>query len=289
MEKLRTSFRRLSLFIFNLILTAIFSTTGAQQQQYANAYTFWNFGNDSNDIINVKQKIWIAKPAQSTQWVMTWTWVADPAHGGYLGFNTDANGNAQALFSLWNAIQATGDSCLEFGGEGTGWSCRKSFEIRSDVFYQLRLAKTRSDDDGVWWGAWIYEDPDSDKPSEIFLGEIKVNIKMNFIRGNSINNFSEYYGQTQEKCGTVPLSILGVLPPAANKDENGNYSRTLKFNGSSDPKQNPCKTGNEPQGALFKVENYDFGTAAGALIFLGGTSSDHVLPEDVQEPSNSNN
>jgi hypothetical protein len=287
MKRLFSVYNRLLLVSILAVSAVVFSPCQAQQQQYANAYTFWDFGNDVNDIDNVEQKIWIAMPAPSTQWVMTWAWVADPAHGGYLGFNTNKDGKAQALFSLWNATQATGDSCLQFGGEGTGWSCRKLFDIRSDVFYLLRLVRTKTESDGVWWGAWIYEDPDSDTPNEIFLGEIKVKSEMNLIRGNSINNFSEYYGQTQERCSTVPLSILGVTPPAANKDENGNYARTSKFNGSSDPKKNPCQTGDESQGALFKVENYDFGFASGALIFLGGTSSEQVLPEDIQSPTSS--
>ncbi|MEO6304202.1 MAG: hypothetical protein ABIP51_13635, partial [Bacteroidia bacterium] len=70
----------------------------------------------------------------------------------------------------------------------------------------------------------------SEAGEETFLGEIKVKKEMNFIRGNSINNFSEYYGRTKEKCGAVPLSIFGVAPPAANKDDNGNYKQTSKFN-----------------------------------------------------------
>ena len=71
---------------------------------------------------------------------MTWKWTADPAHGGYLGFNTDKDGKAQALFSLWNAIEATGDSCLEFGGEGSGWSCRSSFEIKIGHILQIAIS-----------------------------------------------------------------------------------------------------------------------------------------------------
>lgn len=274
----------LALCIFT-VLSGAFLSANAQQQQYANAYTFWDLGQGTDNVLNVEQKIWIAMPANATQWVMTWAWVADPAHGGYLGFNTDDNGKAQALFSLWNATEATGGNCKEFGGEGVGWSCRTPFEIRPDVFYLLRLARTRTDADGVWWGAWITENPGADDAKETFLGEIKVKSEMNFIRGNSINNFSEYYGQTQEKCGTVPLSVLGVAPPAINKDENGNFSRTAKLNGSSDPQQNPCKTGDEAQGTLFKVENYALGVNGGALIFLGGTGNDHTLPDNIQKPA----
>jgi hypothetical protein len=257
----------------------------AQQQQYANAYTYWDFGQGADDVQNVEQNIWVAMPAFSTQWVMTWAWVADPAHGGYLGFNTDENGKGQALFSLWNASEAVGGNCKEFGGEGVGWSCRTPFEISADKMYQLRLSLTRQDGDGVWWGGWIIENPGSATGEETFLGEIKVKKEMNFIRGNSINNFSEYYGQTQEKCGTVPISIFGVAPPAANKDENGHYKRMSKYNGSSDPKQNPCQTGDEAQGSLFKIENYAFGSAKGALIFFGGTRSDHVMPDNIQRPA----
>ena len=269
-----------------LMLSSMFFSVQAQQQQYANAYTYWDFGQGSDDVQNVEQKIWIAQPAPASQWVMTWAWTADPAHGGYLGFNADANGKGQALFSLWNATAATGSSCQQFGGEGTGWSCRMPFEIKTDVFYQLRLSRTKSEADGVWWSAWIVENPGSDASQEYALGEIKVKAEMNVIRGNSINDFSEYYGQTQEKCSTVPLSILGVTPPAANKDKNGNYAYTATFNGSSNPQQNPCKTGDESQGALFKVENYAFGSSgSGAIIFLGGTGGDQVLPENMQAPS----
>lgn len=285
MKKSLSYYARLLIGSFIIIFIAIFSRGFAQQQQYANAYTFWNFGEDANDIQDVEQKVWIATPAPSTQWVMTWAWAADPAHGGYLGFNTDENGKGQALFSLWNASEATGGNCKEFGGEGVGWSCRTPFEIRQDVFYLLRLSRTRQDANGVWWGAWIIENPGSDESKETSLGEIKVKPEMNLIRGNSINDFSEYYGQAVEKCSSVPLSILGVAPPAANKDESGNYSRTSKFNGSSNPQDNPCKTGDESQGALFKVENYDFRSAKGALIFFGGRTSDHSLPNNIQSPA----
>jgi len=287
MKKLLRGYIRLFIGSGLIILTSIFGRGYAQQQQYANAYTYWDFGEDANDVQNVEQKIWIAMPAPSTQWVMTWAWVADPAHGGYLGFNTDENGKGQALFSLWNASEATAGNCKEFGGEGVGWSCRTPFEIRNDVFYQLRLSRTKSESDGVWWGAWIYENPDSDAPKEYFLGEIKVKSDMNVIRGNSINDFSEYYGQVKEKCSTVPLSIFGVAPPAANKDESGNYQRNSKFNSSSKPQENPCKTGDESQGALFKIEDYDFGSANGALIFFGGMRSDHTLPNNIQIPAGS--
>ncbi len=98
MKKLLLSYIKILVVNILIILTCIFNPTNAQQQQYANAYTYWDFGEDANDVQNVEQKIRIAMPAISTQWVMTWAWVADPAHVGYLGFNTDENGKGQALF-----------------------------------------------------------------------------------------------------------------------------------------------------------------------------------------------
>ena len=281
----------LSAIYFSCILLmapCIFNAAYAQQQQYANAYTFWKFGEGADNVQNIEQKIWIAKQAPGSQWVMTWKWVADPAHGGYLGFNTDANGNGQMLYSLWNADQAIGENCRKFGGEGVGWSCRKPISLRSDVFYLFRLSRIRTDDTGVWWGAWIIEDPDADQPIEYSLGEIRVKSEMNLIRGNSVYNFSEYFGRTVANCNMVPVSIFGVSPPLANKDENGKFDLVSVFNGYSDPKRNPCQTGNEPQGSLFTVESYDFGSGPGAIIFFGGTKADHSLPEGTQVPGKDN-
>ena len=81
------------------------------------------------------------------------------------------------------------------------------------------------------------------------------------------------------------FQYLESLLPAANIDESGNYNRISKYSSSSDPKQNPCQSGDEPQGALFKVENYEFGSSKGAIIFLGGTTSEHILPENIKSPS----
>ncbi len=271
------------IFLIFAILAMIAGTAmvaSAQQQQYANAYAFWEFGDKVNDVENIDQTIWIAKPATGTQWVLIWNWVADPAHGGYLGFNTGDDGKSQALFSLWNADQAKGPNCKTFGGEGEGWSCRMPLEIKADTYYKLRLARTRSDKQGVWWSAWYYEDAGSDSPVEHFLGEIRVNNKMTFIRGNSISNFSEFYGRSVPKCSQVPISILALAPPAANKSKTvDEYARNSTFRSGSDPGDNPCKTGNEGAGNILKVEAFDFGLGAGAVIYIGGTAKDHVKPQ----------
>jgi hypothetical protein len=280
MKKLTSRFGRLFSTAAFILLPCIFNGVSAQQQQYANAYVYWDFGQGADDVVHVEQHIWIAKPATGSQWVMTWAWLADPAHGGYLGFNVDANGTGQALFSLWNATAAKGGTCQVFGGEGEGWSCRTPYEVNEDGSYKLILLRTSVDADGVWWGAWIYENPGTATEKKTFLGEIKVKKEMNVIRGNSINNFSEYFGAAQRECGTLPLSIAGFAPPVANKIANGGYAHHAALNGSSDPQQNPCKAGNEAQGSLFTVQPHKIGDANGAIIFLGGTRDQHTLPSN---------
>jgi hypothetical protein len=105
---------------------------------------------------------------------------------------------------------------------------------------------------------------------------------MNHIRANSIMNFSEYFGRVVEKCSMVPLSILAVAPPAANKEENGeNYARNSKRNGNSNPNDNPCKTGDEATGNLFRVDDYDF-FGAGAIVFAGATPDEYNAPEGLE-------
>ena len=269
-------------------MTAVIVTSTAvvaQQQQNANAYAYWDFGHNANDIENVDQKIWIAKPANGTQWVMLWFWTADPSHGGYLGFNTSDDGESQALFSLWNADKAEGENCDEFGGEGVGWSCRKPMDLRSDVVYRLRLARTKTDTAGVWWGAWIYQESGTGKETETYLGAIRVKKEMNLIIGNSIGNFSEYFGHTVERCSSVPLSIFVVAPPAANRDaRTDTYARVSRRNGGTEPELNPCRTGNEPQGNVLKVEDFDLKGTASSAIFIGGTQKDQVMPKGIVVP-----
>ena len=279
-EKTMKMTAMLSIFITVVLATAAF----AQQQQNSNAYAYWDFGGKANDIENVDQKVWIAKPANGTQWVMLWFWTADPSHGGYLGFNTSDQGKSQALFSLWNADKAEGENCHEFGGEGVGWSCRKPMDLRSDVVYRLRLVRTRTDAQGVWWGAWISQESAAGTKTEFHLGEIRVQKEMDSILGNSIGNFSEYFGHTVEHCSSVPLSIFVVTPPAANRDPKTDiYGLIAKRNGGTDPELNPCHTGNEPQGNMLKVDGLS-GTAA-SVIFAGGTPKDHVLPTGIAIPS----
>lgn len=258
------------------------------QQQNANAYVYWDFGQKTDDIWNIDQEIWIAQTAPSSYWALVWNWAANPTVGGYLGLQIDDDGTSRAIFSLWNATAATGGTCTPFGGEGIGYSCRLPFVIQSDRFYRLRVWRTNADNNGQWWGAWVIEeDKSSGTLKEHFLGEIQVNSTYNFIKGgNTITNFSEYYGSSVAHCSEVPMSVCGFTPPAANYHGAGTgiYDHYSQAAGGSEPSSNPCQSGNESSGALFTVANYDYGFAKGALVFLGGTKANQILPPGRSSP-----
>ena len=75
-----------------LAFIASFGCTGAalgDQQQNAYVYVDWSFSPSGPATIDsIDQDMWIAMPANGTQWVLTWKWGADPGHGGYLGLKS---------------------------------------------------------------------------------------------------------------------------------------------------------------------------------------------------------
>jgi hypothetical protein len=55
-----------------------------QQQVWAAAFLNWNVSQGGDNIVLLDQELWIAAPAPSTQWVMSWdfTGIAPPDNGG---------------------------------------------------------------------------------------------------------------------------------------------------------------------------------------------------------------
>jgi len=253
------------------------------QQQNANAYVHWNFGHSERNVWAFEQRIWVAQKAPATQWAVVWKCTNDPAHGGYLALQTNDTRQGKALFSLWNADAACGHQCAKFGGEGTGYSCRRPVTIHTDRFYRLQVSRISSDHEGQWWEACIIEEVPLTltDPKKFYLGKIRVRKTYNLIRANSIENFSEYYGRAFQKCCKVPLSVACFTPPTAKCDNNETKSDSnvhSKPAGGSDPNSNPCKDGNQSSGAIFKIEDYNFSFTKGALVFLGGEREKYKLP-----------
>jgi hypothetical protein len=273
-----------------LAFIASFGCTGAalgDQQQNAYVYVDWSFSpSGPATIYSIDQDMWIAMPANGTQWVLTWKWGADPGHGGYLGFNTDAHGVTQALFSIWDALSpvpSPGVTCVAFGGEGGGYSCRRPFQIKRDHWYRLHLERASNLPNAVSWHATISEEQGWSGPSTTFdLGTINVNPKMNLILDN-LSNFSEYFGDELQHCIDVPLSGQILTPPQT--DWNASVKAFRTPNRSSFVSPGDCPVGGEPLGAMWNggavrvlVQSWASlypvpPPEQAVLVFLGGDAS----------------
>ncbi|MCA9580288.1 MAG: DUF3472 domain-containing protein, partial [Myxococcales bacterium] len=194
--------------------------TGPQHTE-ANIYAHWNFGG-GDGFWNVDQLVRVDQKAKETFFSQLWNW-RGASYGGYVGLQTDGirfNGTRgdTAIFSLWNANAAAGPSCGEFGGEGTGYSCRLAYPFVQGRFYRLRTWRGSKDGGGQWWMAYIR---DESTGTETHIGSIRVAGSHRDM--NPPSNFVEYFG-TKVACGSVPTSVAIFTPPAANQTTPGAYA-----------------------------------------------------------------
>jgi len=270
-----------------ILVLAVFSTmtqpVKAGQQQWAAAYVNWTFDSAPNGL-NLDQQIWLPKPALASFFTMNWNWTNTPNIGGYMGLQTDAAGEGNVRFSLWNATEAKGKQCRTFGGEGIGYTCMLPIKIDTNKFYRLRLWRTAGDSSGQWWGGWLIEEKDG-KLIEHAIGQIKVATNQDTFSASSIVNFSEYWGAAVSTCAQVPMSIAGFAPPAINYKGKGagGYEAHATIAEGTLPDGNICKTGTEKQGADTSFIPFKSGSNKGMIVIMGGKASDHAL--DVTAPA----
>jgi hypothetical protein len=267
---------RITIFALAVFIVLV-SPVKAAQQKWAAAYVNWTFDSAPNGR-NLDQQIWLPTPSYASFFTMNWNWTNTPNVGGYMGLQTDAAGDGNVRFSLWNATEAKGTDCRTFGGEGVGYTCMLPIKIDSNKYYRLRLWRTAGDNSGQWWGGWLIEEKDGNL-IEHAIGQIKVAANQNTFSASSVSNFSEYWGTAVSTCDQVPISIAGFSPPAINYKGEGTgiYEAYSKLAGGTLPDGNICKTGSENQGAdtTFKPYNFEFGE--GMIVFMGGKATDHTL------------
>ena len=251
----------------------------------ANGHAFWTIDGNPADITAIDQEIWIPVPAKGMQWVLYWAFETASNAGGYLGFNADADGKAQMIFSIWGATASLGYEgapCLSFDEDGPVRSCRRPVSLNEKAFYRLHLERTKVEADGVWWSASISEvTPDDGKRIDHPIGAHQTPPDVTFVRGASLDSFIEYFGN-ETACSAVPVSGFYASEPQANpKSLDLGYHYTAKIQslvGGDD-----CKLGTEKTGASFRGQSglvqYDgwkeiypdtLPSARGIFLFLGG-------------------
>ena len=271
---------RLKYFCLTSLMMSICinTSTNAQQQLWASQYVKWKF-DSSLDVWNIDQLVKIPVTSNKGFWPLQWSWRGANGAGGYMGLQQGNNSSAQQVrFSLWNAVEAKGDNCIKFDGEGVGYTCVLPITINHTEFYKLRLWRLESDKDGQWWGAWITEYK-NDQKIDHAIGQIKVPLSYKVVNPDSITNFVEYYGERLSQCDQVPFSKAGFTPPAVNYkgDSTEVYGGYSTYAGSSSATENICKSGKESRGAFVTALPYDFGFAQGVMVYLGGKNKEPIL------------
>jgi hypothetical protein len=200
------------------LAVALASFSAAQQHQ--NAYIYTHYNTPVTGVYSFDQYLRVEEKANASFWPALWKWDG-VAFGGYFGLQTNGSGpqgqplGDTVLFSCWDANAADpapGSLAGTFGGEGTGYTVRRSFPIRTDRFYRLRIWRLSTEAAGHWWGAWIM---DTKNGHETFLGSIRTDPAHATINGQSLENFSEYFGQAQPTCDDVPVSTVRWSLPLA--------------------------------------------------------------------------
>ena len=190
----------------------------ALSQQHQNAYLYTHFDLPVSDAYNVDQDLTVGESAGASFWALVWKWSGEN-FGGYIGLQPTGNGpNGQqlgrmAIFSLWNAnaVEAHGAALGgTFGGEGTGYTLRLHYPFEPRHTYRLRMWREEITPEGVWWGAWIL---DRQTGIETYLGRIRSDSAHETLNGQSVENFSEYYGPQMPTCDDVPRTrVYWSLP-----------------------------------------------------------------------------
>lgn len=217
-----------ALALFAVVGVATAPPASAAWHQDGHLYVYWDWS--GSGYWNVDQYVIVRQKAASTYWAQYWTWT-DATYGGYVGLQTDGyRGDGtigeMAIFSLWNANAASGPLCVEFGGEGVGYSCRLAYPVSTGVTYRYRIWRLDADSGGQWWGAWILNYATG---VESYLGKIRVASSHRLM--TSVMNFTEYFGPAVP-CNQVPKSIADFTQPAANSQGGGRYQYGSRFSSS---------------------------------------------------------
>jgi hypothetical protein len=190
-------------FYFFVIGLFYLSNTLAQQHQNGNMYLIYDI--PYGKYYNIDQEITPQQLAEGTFWALTFGF-NELNEGAYIGIQTDYSDvkKGMLIFSVWNAVDAIkGDSesfVVNFGGEGSGKSCRMSIPLIETHTYRVRIWQIESNNAGTFWGAWIF---DKSIQKEYYLGKIKTTQQTTI--SNQVSNFVEYYGHIKP-CNNVPFS-----------------------------------------------------------------------------------
>ncbi len=149
-----------------------------------------------------------------------------------LGRHPDGSEGKAAIFSIWNALDASGPGIAKrFDGEGEGYQTLIPFDWKAGRTYRLRMFLSGSSRKGTEWSATVREEPSG---REYLIGTITVPKKWHRLGNWSVMWSERYTGPEIRTCNDVVYSRVRFGEPRANRGtvvpvEHKNYT-TAKAN-----------------------------------------------------------
>lgn len=165
------------------------------------------------------QELQLTGLGRMTFWATQWQW-AGSSTAAYMGLQSggirvDGTVGGTAIFSIWNAVGASG-GCEAFTGGQAGQSCRVAFDVKQNSWYLLRLVQISADEQSSVWRASVI-----DESSTLETEIARIAIPAAFGTPRSVVNFAQFFGEAAP-CGAIPASVAEWAAPAADPDTSSN-------------------------------------------------------------------
>ncbi len=229
---------------------------GSGQHQWGSSYADWH---NQDWGIRFEQNISLEQVAPNS--FHTNTFALTYASGGYIGLQThgiDSDGalTTNARFSIWNTLDAQGDECSSFGGEGVGKTCViNPLPLYLGIEYTLRVERLSIESDGTWWQGSVI---DQSNGAVHIIGKIKVEHSEDTRLVRPGGNFTEYFGPKAVDCQSVPQSIVNWQAPNVTGDNDNTISSAWRSFSKANPSAPCSEAGVEAQGEIINRNGKTF-------------------------------
>ena len=223
------------------------ASAGAGPKAVDNSYINWTWPSVVTSM-ETDIQFEVAPPVGTTTFYSNQFALADANNqyvdGGYIGFQTNFNGEGlrrSVLFSIWNSTGATasgpGAFCQTFGHEGSGWQCFMPYDWVAGKNYRARVVKQ-----GALGFSGYIVDLSTNPPTETLIGTIQAradnpdepSATVAGI-GASMSQWVEWYGPRMGGCDNITYSKALRGMPLGNAGSVQAVAGTPKFTHFDDP------------------------------------------------------
>ncbi|MET7310008.1 DUF3472 domain-containing protein [Streptomyces sp. NPDC005571] len=176
-------------------------------------YTHYEFPAGTPDLSSVTWSTTVtADPGFTSHTFWSHQFGFNQGNGGYIGMQDNGGEDQLFLFSVWDVNQAEpgskGSWCQDFGGEGTGYSCRMNVPWKAGHTYTFTVAS----EGGGWFGATV---EDTTAHTSFELGSILT--PATGIKTGGMVDWVEYYewSMPRSTCVQQPYSAATFGLPEA--------------------------------------------------------------------------